>query len=482
MKKKLVTLLKNSIAAFLSAGLCLSSSCTKDVSAPAASGNAGVQTTNPRAATPVGKSIVLRGFNGKYLSGENGAQAVTCTRPAAGSWETFLVVDAGGGKVALKSQGKYLSSENGTQAVTCNRTSYSTWEMFDWVESGNGKISLRGNNGKYISSENGTQAVTCNRATASDWEYFTYQVVPGPLSFKSLNYLYSISGQKTVAGQQGMQYWQPMKDISNKYPGLWGEDFSFQPFQGTSTMAQWRSLVTSTAKTRWNSGALIALMFHACPPTQAEPCQWDGGVKSHLSDSQWNELITNGTTLNNNWKARLDLIATYLQDLKNNGVEVLFRPFHEMNQGVFWWAGRPGPNGTAKLYQITHDYLVNTKGLTNLIWVWNLQDFGSLSSDLNSYDPGSSYWDVLALDNYGSDGTGFTTTKYNLLLNKAGSKPIAIGECGTLPTSSLLASQPRWVYLLGWAELTQQQNSNSAISGLYNAGNVFTLDEMTGWQ
>src|SRR5258706_303048 len=82
-----------------------------------------------------------------------------------------------------------------------------------------------------------------------------------------------------------------------------------------------------------------------------------------LSDPQWTDLITNGGTLNNAWKARMDVIAVHLQTLKNAGVEVLFRPLHEMNQGLFWWAGRPGPNGTAKLFQITHDYLRNTKGL-----------------------------------------------------------------------------------------------------------------------
>jgi hypothetical protein len=300
-------------------------------------------------------------------------------------------------------------------------------------------------------------------------------------AFKSLNYLNSISGARTVAGQQARQYWEPMHTVTGKYPGLWGEDFSFSPFGGTTSMAAWRSMITNEAKQRWASGALISMMFHACPPTQAEPCNWDGGVVSHLSDAQWNELITNGTTLNNNWKARLDVIATYLQDLENNGVEVLFRPFHEMNQGVFWWAGRTGANGTRKLFQITRDYLVNTKGLSNLIWVWDLQDFSSLSSDLTNYDPGSNYWDILALDVYWSDGTGFTSAKYNALLSKAGSKPIAIGECGTLPTASELASQQRYTFFMGWAELTQQQNSASAISAVYNASNVATLDEMPGW-
>jgi len=38
----------------------------------------------------------------------------------------------------------------------------------------------------------------------------------------------------------------------------------------------------------------------------------------------------------------MDDIAQYLQWLDLNGVEVLFRPLHEMNQNCFWWGGRGG--------------------------------------------------------------------------------------------------------------------------------------------
>lgn len=67
---------------------------------------------------------------------------------------------------------KYVSSENGTQAITCNRTTFGDWEKFDWIPTTDGKVTLRGNNGKFISSENGTQPMTCTRATASGWEAF----------------------------------------------------------------------------------------------------------------------------------------------------------------------------------------------------------------------------------------------------------------------------------------------------------------------
>src|SRR5690606_33713679 len=183
----------------------------------------------------------------------------------------------------------------------------------------------------------------------------------------------------------------------------------------------------------------------------------------------------------NNWKAMMDEIAVYLQQLKNAGVEVLFRPLHEMNQGMFWWGGRPGSNGTAALYRLTRDYLQNTKGLNNLIWVWNLQDFSSLSSDLNNYDPGSAYWDILSLDMYWSDGQGYTTAKYNALLNKAGGKPIAIGECEDLPSPNLLAQQPQWTFFMGWSELVFSGNTNAKIQDTYLSSRVRTLNEMPGW-
>ena len=165
---------------------------------------------------------------------------------------------------------------------------------------------------------------------------------------------------------------------------------------------------------------------------------------SDISDTNWNELITDGTGLNERWKMDLDEIAVYLQDLKINGVEVLFRHFHEMNQGKFWWGGRPGASGTLRLYQISHDYLTNVKGLDNLIWVWDIQDFGSLRNDAQVYNPGSNDFEVAALDVY----EGFQTWKYDVVRNVANGKPIAIGECGKLPDANRFMNEPLWTFFL----------------------------------
>jgi hypothetical protein len=122
---------------------------------------------------PIGSTITLRGNNNLYVSSENGAAPMQCNRPSAQGWEQFTVVDAGGGKIALRNQSKYVSSENGTAPITCNRASIGEWEKFDWIVNADGKISLRGNNGRYISSENGVAAMTCNRTAIGPWEAFS---------------------------------------------------------------------------------------------------------------------------------------------------------------------------------------------------------------------------------------------------------------------------------------------------------------------
>lgn len=129
----------------------------------------------PSGQPPIGQVIALKGFNGKYVSGENGTDDMHCDRTTAQTWEHFTVIDAGGGLIALRSMGKYVSSENGTKPMTCNRATVGDWEKFSWEVNADGTVFLKGNNGKYVSSENGTQAMTCNRTTASGWEAFTIE-------------------------------------------------------------------------------------------------------------------------------------------------------------------------------------------------------------------------------------------------------------------------------------------------------------------
>ena len=302
--------------------------------------------------------------------------------------------------------------------------------------------------------------------------------------FKTLHYLHAISGTKTIAGIHNRepnakpgQWTNEIFKTVGKYPGLWSGDFLFQQENIDN-----RQQMVEEALRQWQKGAVVNIMWHACNPALDEPCGWDNeGVLSELSDEQWTELTTDGTSLNKKWKSRVDEVCIYLQFLEDRGVEVLWRPMHEMNQGVFWWAGRPGVNGTPKLYRMLHDYMTHEKGLSNLIWIWDIQDFGTLVSDVVVYNPGDQYWDVLALDVY-DDKSGYSNEKYNIIVDASKGKPIAIGECQKLPTAEELIEQPRWTFFMGWSELEFKQNSVEQIQTLHNAENVITLDEMPGWE
>ncbi|HEU4551785.1 MAG TPA: glycosyl hydrolase family 18 protein [Chitinophaga sp.] len=159
----------------------------------------------PPSQGPVGKTIWLKGFNGKYVSSENGEAPMNCNRDAVQGWEQFLIGDGGNGKITLSNQGKFVSSENGEAPITCNRATAQDWEKFDWIVNADGTISLRASNGLYISSENGTQAMTCNRTSIAGWEAFSWGEVssaaPGNSdvaaaagTFKVVGYMPSWSG------------------------------------------------------------------------------------------------------------------------------------------------------------------------------------------------------------------------------------------------------------------------------------------------
>ncbi|WNV86868.1 glycosyl hydrolase [Umezawaea sp. Da 62-37] len=297
-----------------------------------------------------------------------------------------------------------------------------------------------------------------------------------------VGYLAGISGRNTLSGQQdgpssAPSTWQnKVHDITGEYPGVWGGDFAFEQNDINA-----RATVIAQAKSVWAAGSIPALVWHSCPPTVATTCHWDwgdGAIRSTLSEPQWNELVTDGSGLNQRWKQRLDEAVPYLQDLKNNGIPVLWRPIHEMNEGWSWWGGRPGANGSRKLYQITHDYLTNVKGLDNLVWVWNVKDIAGGASHLADYWPGSSYVDVAALDAWSNQQP--TTEYYNAMVSTSGGKPIALAEVGTVPTPQTLAAQPKWTYFSVWINwLTDPAwNNNDAVKRTYYDGRVLNRGEV----
>nr|WSX75052.1 glycosyl hydrolase [Streptomyces sp. NBC_00899] len=287
-------------------------------------------------------------------------------------------------------------------------------------------------------------------------------------------YLKSLTGNHVLSGQQGgansspSQWISKVHDITGKYPGIWNGDFGFSQNDIDN-----RQTVVNEAKAEWNNGALPGLMMHACRPDVAT-CAFEGGSNpvngSKLSDPEWQQVITDGTTLNTDYKRKLDQFVPYFQQLKDAGIPVLFRPLHEMNEGWAWWGGRSGPNGSARLFQITHDYL-QSKGLDNIIWVWALKDVQGAAPQASGYYPGDSYVDVVGLDVWWQKFPA--TDWYNAMSAIAGSKkPMALAEVGSVPQPAQLSAQPKWVYWNVWLDYLTNSGYNtddSVKAGYYDA-------------
>ena len=87
------------------------------------------------------------------------------------------------------------------------------------------------------------------------------------------------------------------------------------------------------------------------------------------------------------------------------------------------------------------------------------------------------YWDIASLDIY----EGYTQEKYDAMVRVAAGKPIAIGECDKIPSTTQFESDYKWTFFMSWSELTFTSNSDSEIQSLYNSRSTLALDEMPGW-
>jgi mannan endo-1,4-beta-mannosidase len=291
-----------------------------------------------------------------------------------------------------------------------------------------------------------------------------------------LNYLRSITGSKIVSGQHNKepasapgQYTAQVNAVTGQWPGLWGGDMMFRADDQNN-----RQRVVDQARTEWRNGSLVALTWHACSPTVGRTCEFDGGVKTRITDAQFQQIVTGGTALNQTWRARMAEVVPYLRQLRDAQIPVLWRPFHEMNETWNWWGGRPGANGGAKIFQQMKDYF-DSQGLTNLIWVWNVQD--NPTANWAQYYPGSAYADVVSLDvwykGYPSSGD------YQQMQSIAAGKPIAIAEMGKAPTAALLDSQTRWTYFMIWSEQLRGNNTNAEIQTAYYHPRVLNQGEIS---
>lgn len=296
-----------------------------------------------------------------------------------------------------------------------------------------------------------------------------------------LGFLYRISGQRTLTGQHNTprelsQYSDQAEEMTGHYPAVWGQDFGFAA-DGDMDGIDFRQRVVDEARRQHTAGSMITLMWHAVRPTEEEPVTFDGSIcRGLLKDDDWRDLLIPGTAIHDRWVRQVDVIAGLLAQLRDAGIPVLWRPYHELNGDWFWWCGRPGAGGYAALYRQLYERFVNVHRLDNLLWVWNASTPGDNTLPFADCYPGHEVVDILAVDVYANQ---FEPSHYDGMLALAEGRPIALGEVGVMPTPEVLVDQPGWAWFMTWTNFLTRENSPETVRKLYDSARTMNRSEQT---
>lgn len=297
-----------------------------------------------------------------------------------------------------------------------------------------------------------------------------------------MKYMEGISGKQILTGQHSyLNRLSVAPDslyrLTGKYPAIWGFDFGFSGIPGDTDDIAFRPALLKEMKKLHQQGSIITITYHQANPVMGEPCTFKEGVQSELTENQWDELLQPDSELYGKWKDQMDLIAGYLLELKDAGIPILFRPYHEMNGGWFWWGGHPGEDRFIALWkQLYHLYAHDYK-LDNLIWIWSPDD---PKHGLDGYYPGDDYVDIVGCDVYhfGKEKPYYRRENYEKILSVSPGKLLGIGECSEIPSEAILDEQPLWTWFMAWDQLVFQLNSSERLIRLYNSERFITRDEL----
>lgn len=194
-----------------------------------------------------------------------------------------------------------------------------------------------------------------------------------------------LSGQFTSFGKGAtLQECDRAHETTGHWPAMVGFDYA-----EFSTGGLHGATVNRSAIDYARAGGLVTISVHL--PNPANP--QGGGLRDRGVDIA--SVLEEGTDTHKRWMALLDILAKDLAELRDAGVVVQWRPFHEMNGGWFWW-GAQKPESFHRVWRHMFEYFTNEKGLDNLLWVYG-PNHGEKTAD---YYPGDDYVDIVGLDAY----------------------------------------------------------------------------------
>jgi mannan endo-1,4-beta-mannosidase len=256
-----------------------------------------------------------------------------------------------------------------------------------------------------------------------------------------------ISGQYVRGQTYGYTETDHLAYATGKYPAMIGFDFLYN-VTNAADLATWRNYIVEQAADYWKKGGLVTISWHQTNPLDAAPDEGAfASVASSMSQADFDLMTTPGTALYNKWLAHIDAMAVYLKALRDQGVVVLWRPYHEMNYG-FWWGYKTGAS-YKKLWENMYDRYTNVHGLNNLIWVWSPSNHGTIGI---THYPGSSYVDLGGVDLYTHDRADAEFAYSNSeLASVMGTKRYGLAEVGLFPWETAAQSSYDYTWFLSWA-------------------------------
>lgn len=287
---------------------------------------------------------------------------------------------------------------------------------------------------------------------------------------KLYSYVCSVYGNQIISGQQestwvdGEQYeFEYIYENTGKYPAIRGLDYMNDDFDGVNRRAvEWHE-----------KGGIVTICWHCGSDFSGS---WAESMNTEIVD--WDKALTEGTAEYEKLIAGMDKGAKALLELKEKGIPVLWRPFHEADGQWFWW-GKGGNRNFKKLWKLMYERYTEYWELDNLIWVLGLSERGE---DYRKWYPGDRYVDIVGADSY-IDGPN--QNLYKKVKNVVGkNKPICFHECGKIPTvEELKSTNSKWVWFMAWhTEYMIDRNNMEDLYSIYNDEYVITLDELPKWK
>lgn len=225
-----------------------------------------------------------------------------------------------------------------------------------------------------------------------------------------------------------------IKDVVNDYPAVYGWDMARIELDSAKNIDGVPfNKIRSYIQQGYQRGGIITLSWHFDNPLTGGS-SWDTTQNSLAS-------ILPGGAKHQLYQSWLDKAARFMHSLKGTkgeAIPILFRPFHELTGGWFWWGKKTStPAQLKEAWRFTINYLRKEKQLHNLIVVYNTNDFTSKEAYLERY-PGDDVADLLSFDHYQfanqSSPVFIAAVRHEMTLlaqiAKEKNKPMAFAETG----------------------------------------------------